>query len=266
MRSAEQRDIDWQGLIDKALTAPGQMGNTYSRFYEYSFTNQMFLLWQGIEPQPVATYKRWQEIGRQVVKGAKAREIIRPVIVPKEDEATGQKVQKLVGFKPVRCIFPLEDTTGPELPPIEAPGWDLATAEERLAIKRVKYQLLDGNTQGYSIGREYAINPVAVAPLKTTMHEIGHIVIGHTTEAGLQEYSQHRGVMEFQAESTAYLSMNELGTLDEAQASESRAYIQNWLHGTGERPDDLAIRAVFSATDAILKAGRQQAMLTEGAA
>lgn len=41
--SLEARAIDWQGLIDEALTAPGSIGNTYNRFYEYSFLNQIYL-------------------------------------------------------------------------------------------------------------------------------------------------------------------------------------------------------------------------------
>jgi hypothetical protein len=47
---------------------------------------------------------------------------------------------------------------------------------------------------------------------------------------------------------------NELVLLGEDQASESRAYLQDWLQG--ERPGDVAIRQVFSATDKILRAGR----------
>lgn len=60
--------------------------------------------------------------------------------------------------------------------------------------------------------------------------------------------------MEFQAEATAYLTMNELEQLDEQTATKSRGYIQGWLEG--EQPPDKAIREVFVATDRILKAGR----------
>ena len=70
----------------------------------------------------------------------------------------------------------------------------------------------------------------------------------------LEEYSTHQGIFEFQAEATAYLTMNELEQLDEVTATHSRGYIQDWLKD--ERPPDKAIRDVFSATDAILKAGR----------
>jgi antirestriction protein ArdC len=117
----------------------------------------------------------------------------------------------------------------------------------------VAFDHLDGNVAGYSVGKDLAINPVAVHPHKTMLHEVGHIVLGHTEEDRVAEYRQHRGLFEFQAESTAYLTGHELDLLDEGSASESRNYIQTWLQG--ERPPDLAVRQVFRATDQILRAG-----------
>lgn len=254
MRSAETptRDIDWGQLIETALTAPGNVGNTYSRFYEYSFLNQMYLLMQGVR-EPVATYRRWQAIGRQVLRGSKAKEIVRPITIKREDEDGNERI--FTRFKPVKCLFTYSETEGEELPPVEVPTWSLPRALDKLEVRQVPFEELNGNVQGYSRGREFAINPVAVNPLKTTFHELGHIVLGHTAPAQLEEYRQHRGIREFQAEATAYLSMNELEQLDDESASQSRGYIQEWLHGH-DKPSDTAIRQVFVATDMILKAGR----------
>jgi hypothetical protein len=33
--------LDWQQLLEEALTAPGGTGNVYNRFHEYSFLNQV---------------------------------------------------------------------------------------------------------------------------------------------------------------------------------------------------------------------------------
>lgn len=60
--------------------------------------------------------------------------------------------------------------------------------------------------------------------------------------------------MEFQAEATAYLVMNELELMNEATASSSRGYIRHWLGE--EQPSDQAIRQVFATAEQILKAGR----------
>lgn len=259
--SHEARTLDWAKIVETALTAPGHVGNTYNRFYEYSFLNQMYLRMQGVH-EPVATWPRWKALGRHVLKGAKAKEIIRPVIYHKPSKAneaeamdeTIETVETVVGYKPVRCIFALSDTAGEELPPVTLPEWDLETALTKLGICLVPFNALSGNLQGYSSGRDIAINPIAINPPKTRFHEIGHVMLGHTTPEGLAEYEQHRGIMEFQAEATAYLTMNELGRLDEATATRSRGYVQSWLQG--ERPTDIAIRQVFVATDQILKAGR----------
>jgi antirestriction protein ArdC len=251
--------LDWQDLVERALTMPGHLGDTYNRFYTYSFLNQLLLLEQGVR-EPVATYDRWQQLGRQVVRGSKAKAIIRPIVVKKKDEA-GEVEDTYLRFKPVRSLFTLSETTGEELPGFEIPRWYLDVALERLSVKRVPFRQLNGNIQGYSHGREFAINPTAKYPTKTLFHELGHIVLGHTTAEQREEYMQHRGIREFQAEATAHLTTNELGIASEEEAMVSRGYLQNWLQD--ERPSDLAVRAVFSATDKILRAGRVAVAGTE---
>jgi hypothetical protein len=231
------------------------MGDTYNRFYTYSFMNQMLLLMQGVQ-EPVATYQRWKDIGRQVLRGSKAKEIVRPITIKKKDD-DGEVESSFTRFKLVKCLFTYSETEGEELPPIETPGWDLDAALGTLRITRAPYTLLDGNTQGFSWGRNIAINPVATDPLGTTFHELGHVVLGHTEPDKAAQYATHRGIFEFQAEATSYLTMHELGVVSEDQASESRAYIQGWLRT--ERPSDAGIRQVFSATDTILRAGRSVA-------
>lgn len=214
---------------------------------------------QGVR-EPVATWPRWKKLGRHVLRGAKAKEIIRPIIVGakarEQDEGDEpiEGVPTLVGFKSEKRIFALSDTDGDELPPVELPEWDFGTALQQLGVRLVPYESVSGNLQGYSRGHDIAINPIAVNPVKTRFHEIGHVVLGHTASEALAEYQTHRGVMEFQAEATAYLTMHELEQLDEATASRSRGYVQTWLRG--ERPPEKAIRDVFVATNKILKAGR----------
>lgn len=252
--TATEREINWMQLIQVALDTPGSVGDVYNRFYDYSFMNQMLLRMQGVN-EPVATYKRWQRLGRQVLKGSKAYAIVRPITIQRRNEEDEVEA-RLTRFKPVKCLFGVSQTDGADLPPVQLRGWDLDQARQQLGVREVPFDHLDGNTQGYSVGREYAINPVAVDPAHTTFHELGHIVLGHTalsTEADA-DYAAHRGVKEFQAEATAYLTLNELERLTPDSASRSRGYIQSWLHG--EHPSDQAIRQVFVATDTILKAGR----------
>lgn len=91
-------------------------------------------------------------------------------------------------------------------------------------------------------------------------HEIGHVMLGHTTDCADGESPCSRGVGEFQAESVAYLLAHEL-ELDAWAPEESRAYIQHWLGD--EQVTDAHIRAVFTTVDKILKAGRTAAAEVE---
>jgi N-terminal domain of anti-restriction factor ArdC len=76
MKTATQ--IDWAATLAEALNAPGALGSTYTRFYNYSFLNQIRLMMQGT-CEPAATYNRWQELGRQVRKGSKAKVVLAPI-------------------------------------------------------------------------------------------------------------------------------------------------------------------------------------------
>jgi hypothetical protein len=248
----EQRAIDWAKIIDIALAMPGSVGTVYNRFYNYSYANQALLWMQGAR-EPVATLKRWNALGRTVLSGSKAFEIIIPLFSHKPKDTEDEEAA-LIGFKSVRRIFTLSQTDGDELPSVQIPEWNVDDALRQLGITRMQFRRNDSNVQGYARGREVAINPFAVHPNKTLFHEVGHIVLGHTTPEMLAEYEQHRGIFEFQAEATAHLAMNELGQLTDEMATHSRGYIQDWLKG--ERPPDKAIREVFRATDVILKAGR----------
>ena len=84
--------LPWSQLLETALTIEGSIGNVYSRFHDYSITNMMLFLMQGLR-EPVASYSRWKALGRQVVKGAHAKEVIVPVMVnePEPDPTDEQR-------------------------------------------------------------------------------------------------------------------------------------------------------------------------------
>lgn len=253
-----QREVEWAKALDTALSVPGSVGNVYSRFYSYSYLNCILLMMQGAA-EPVATYDRWKGMNRQVRKGEKALFIVRPIQVkakPKDGEPDDGEARYFKKFRPVNCLFQVSQTDGEDLPPVEIPAWDERLALQVLKINQMPWVHVDGNVQGYSTGRGYAINPVAAYPHKTRFHEIAHIVLGHTSEDNHGEYAAHRGLFEFEAEATAYLVLKELDALGEAEARVSRGYIQGWLQD--QQPGEPAIKRVFRAVNEILKAGRPQ--------
>lgn len=248
-----------RNMLDTLLTAEGSVGQTYSRFHDYSPRNVAFLMMQGCPQEPVATYAKWKELGRQVQKGEKAYAILRPIQVRVAgEEVAGIKVeddQVFRRFKIVNALFAYSQTAGEELPEPQPRDWSVDRAMGSLGINLVRFNDFDGNKGGYARGRDIAINPLAPYPLRTKIHEIGHVEHGHTTDEGMQEYQTHRGRMEFEAEATSHLVLNELGELSDEIASVSRGYCQSWMRQ--EQPTETTYRRILNVSTTILKAGRE---------
>lgn len=248
-------EVDWPALLTQALTLPGQLGSTYCRFYQYSLQNQILLWSQGVT-EPCAPFGVWKKLGRIPVAGG-GRYVLHPRPFRKTDEKTGEETVVVCRFKLKRTTFPYSKTEGPEVEWPELPEWDWQHALAALDIEQVPFQMIDGNTQGYSFDRKVAVSPVAVYPVKTAFHELAHVMLGHTAAAAPADgEALCRGVREFQAEAVAYLLAHETG-LTEWAPEESRDYIQGWLGN--EEVTDRHIRAVFTTVDKILTAGRSGA-------
>jgi len=258
-------EIQFRQLLEEAVTKPGTIMKAYSMFWNYSLGNQILALIQadkrGIQLGPIASFNRWKELGRYVKKGQKAIELCMPVTVKrtvKETGPDGTDVETEVPFKRFvfrRNWFMLSQTDGAayQLPAI--PAWDRARALATLSVEEVPFTMMNGNCQGYAKGRQIAVNPVAQMPAKTTFHELGHIELGHTSEAVHDSETTPRSLKEVEAESVALLCLESLGM---EGAEYCRGYIQNWLSGA-TIPERSAQR-IFSAADRILKAGIERAV------
>ena len=108
--------------------------------------------------------------------------------------------------------------------------------------------------------RRIAINPLAQLPAKTLLHELGHVILGHTTEAEFADAdTTPRSLREVEAESVALLCCESLG-LEGAEFC--RGYIQNWVRrGNGfdaEAIPEKSAQKIFRAADQIIRAGRPE--------
>lgn len=248
---------NWANMLKEVVTLKGTLSKAYSTFHNYSIGNQCLAMGQlqarGLDIAPIATYKDWQKLGRQVQKGQKALALIMPVTFNKKDAEGNKTDEKMQAFILRNNWFALSQTDGDEYQPEPVLAeWDADKAAQALEITRVKYDSTDGNCQGYASGRTYAINPLAALPHKTRFHEIAHIVLGHTAEGTMTDSERTpRDIREVEAESVAYIlcSILELPGLEE-----SRGYVQHWL--TGAEISDKSARRIFSAADKILKAGK----------
>ncbi len=249
--------IDWARLLAEAITEPGKISDAYQRFRGYSLANRVWAMTQctarGIAPGPLASFHRWKELGRQVKKGEKAISLCMPVTVKrKETDQTGNETESSYQFFVLKNHwFVLSQTEGQEYTPEPLPQWNEARALEVLNITKVPFDLMNGNVQGYAAPGRISVSPIAANPSKTTLHELGHVVLGHT-EAGIltdTEQTPHN-VMEVEAESVAMLCCASLGL---PGVEYSRGYVQSWAGG--QPISEKSAQRIFAAADKILRAG-----------
>ncbi|MCP4878348.1 MAG: ArdC family protein, partial [Gammaproteobacteria bacterium] len=174
-------EIAWNELLEKAVNEPGSLLKAYSNFHNYSFGNCILALFQaeasGAEFGPFATYKKWQELGRQVQRGEKALTLCQPVLINKKDE-NGEIVRGEDGKPEKRKIFIfrnrwffLSQTEGDEVELETGSEWDKAKALAELEITEENFSHASGNAQGYAKEKTLAVSPLAELPHKTLFHE-----------------------------------------------------------------------------------------------
>ena len=213
-----------------------------AKFRRHSFGNCLLLYTQslaayekGLLPEPyprfVAGYRQWQQLGRNVMRGAHSFQILAPttarVAVANDGSvrrlAKGEKPEageaaatRMVGVRPAH-VFPVNFTDGPDLPEVPAPQLLRGEAPPGLwdglaALIRAKDFSLDdvanaaeiGGANGVTMwGPDKILVRADMEPLartKTLSHEVGHLV-GHDPKD--PDVPAHRGIAEIEAESVA---------------------------------------------------------------
>ena len=257
----ERQHATWGELLREAVEKPGRMLEAYTAFHKYSLGSALLALEQcmqrNLQPGPLNTYNGWLERKRQVRKGEKGITLCMPMPFKKAAEADSvqdetAEAQTCYAFRFRPYWFVLAQTEGEDtsIPPI--PGFDIDTALSALNITRARFDEINGNIQGFAHRREIAVNPVAALPHKTTLHELAHVVLGHTTSEKLVDSEQTaRHIREVEAESVALICCETLGL---EGADFCRGYVQHWLKTEKEIPSQSAAR-IFAAATSILKAG-----------
>ena len=216
---------------------------------------------RGIDPGPMATYVRWQELGRHVKRGEKALTLCMPVTIKRKTEPTDADSADGADGEPATFTrfvykprwFVLSQTEGEPVPEPAIPSWDAERALAALNIEQIPFDHTDGNCLGYARDRAIAINPVNPLPHKTRFHELAHVLLGHTAE-GLQADGEltPRNQRECEAEAVALVCCAALAL---PGVNECRGYIQSWWGQEHEIPERSAQR-ILKVADQILKAGQ----------
>lgn len=240
-------------MLQSAVNEPGLISTAYHAFHGFSLGNQILAAVQcaerGIPAGALATYDAWRAKGRQVRRGEKALSLWRPITVKARGEPSDDEAPAMVTRFILRPFwFTVAQTDGQAVEAISTPAWDRARALAALHVDEVPFDRADGNVQGYAQGRSIAVSPVAAMPHKTTFHELGHVLLGHTDHDDAGDLP--RNLAEVEAESVALLCLE---SLDLPGAEFCRGYIQHWLRT--ERIPDASAGRIFKAADAILRAG-----------
>ncbi len=247
-------------LLTSAVTEPGIVSSAYRQFHTYSLGNQL-LAWsqclaRGIQPGPIATFMGWKDKGRHVKKGEKALTLCMPVTVKRRpidpDPTSDDDTQTFTRFIYRNNWFVLAQTDGADLAPVEVPFWNRERALTALDVQEVPFDYTDGNTLGYARGRSIAVNPVNPLPHKTRFHELGHVLLGHTSEGDHNDSDiTPRSLRECEAETVALLCC---AALNLPGVECCRGYVQSWW-GQGNPIPERSAQRILKAADAILKAG-----------
>ncbi len=222
--------------------------NFVARFHKYSSKNNTLILAQNHEARHVASFKKWQDLGRKVSKGAKAIYVYAPMKLTKKDDQgkplkdeTGQAIT-FTKFH-LTPVFDVSQTTGRDLPKpiyeltdnLSQPQQfkDLFKSLSELTSSEVIFarvdELSDDANGCFIPARELILIRPGMGQqqtIKTLIHETIHARLHHDSQArfGSQSYAKQ----EFEAEAVAYIVTNHLG-IDSSDFS--FGYLASWTNG-----------------------------------
>jgi hypothetical protein len=225
-----------QSRIQQLITSSNWQNylKTQSRFHRYSFNNTVLILMQLPDATKVAGFNTWKQLQRCVNKGEKAISILAPLRYKQEveDPKTGDTTQQfgIRGFKKV-SVFDISQTSGqdllePPVSPLHGDDQGLFKQLQHFSDHRgwsVKVEPLGGANGVCRFGtRQIGIDP-KLSPLhraKTLAHEIAHSLLHEEAQ-----YNEHRGDLELEAESVAFIVLDHFG-LDSGDYS--FGYVASW--------------------------------------
>ncbi len=243
-------------LLRTAVTEPGTISTAYSAFHNYSLGNQLLALGQclarDIQPGPLATFPRWKELGRHVVKGQRAVILCMPVTVKRTSgpgEVEGEHCFTRFIYKP--HWFVLAQTDGDAIEAPTAPAWDKAKAFTVLNVEEVGFGLLDGN-----VGVRDSAEDQRVARCVPTVEDHLPRACARAARAHVRGAAQRRRAHTARSSRVRGRSCSApvLRGARPAGAPEARGYIQSWW-GAGNEIPERSSQKILKVADQILKAG-----------
>ena len=227
---------------------------TMAKFHNYSFNNTMLIAMQRPDATLVTSYKNWQSMGRQVMKGEKGITIIAPAPYKKmkEKEVLDENQRPIMGtdgkpktervevtvpyFKAV-TVFDIAQTSGepiqtlaPELLTAAVQNFDsFMQAIQKISPVPIRFDEIDGNANGYyhNADKEIVIKKglSESQTLKTAIHETAHAKLHDREIMESLGVEKDRLTKEVEAESVAYCVCS---SFDLDTSDYSFPYIAGW--------------------------------------
>ncbi len=256
--TAPRIKINFKEYLSEIYDKPQKIHEAYRYFHKFSLRNSALASSQLLELEPINTFSGWLKLGRKVKKGSKAIALFLPSIYKVENEK-GEK-EAFTKFILKNHWFGYSQTEGEGVGNeaeinnlISLPNFNKDQALKELNIVQTPFHSINGNRQGYAIPNEniIAINPMAFAPYKTTIHEIAHCLLHKDSGEIIDDINLESSVQEFEAETAAYLVCCSLGKFDHLDYS--RGYIRGWINQKDIKETNF--ERAFDAANQILKAG-----------
>jgi hypothetical protein len=191
--------------------------NTMSKFWKYSYHNQMLIHFQMPSASNIAGFKTWQSVDRRLIKGSKGIKILAPSFkkISISDKETNEKKDETITFFYPVTVFDISQTDGKSLPTIEisVTGDKYKEFLDKLVLFckeksiNVEFKNLGINgLYGYSMGGKIAIDNKETinSQVNTLIHEIAHELLHKDSTL-----SKHQ--KEIQAEGIAYVVTSHFG-------------------------------------------------------
>lgn len=227
---------------------------TMAKFHNYSFNNTMLIAMQRPDATLVTSYKNWQSMGRQVMKGEKGITIIAPApykkmkekevldenqrpIMGTDGKPKTEKVEVTVPYFKAVTVFDIAQTSGepiqtlaPELLTAAVQDFDsFMQAIQKISPVPIRFDEIDGNANGYyhNADKEIVIKKglSESQTLKTAIHETAHAKLHDKEIMESLGVEKDRLTKEVEAESVAYCVCSSFG-LDTSDYS--FPYIAGW--------------------------------------
>lgn len=203
-----------------------RLAESMANFHNYSLRNQILLFADGCSQ--VASFKKWKEVDRKVIKGAKATWIFAPSFKKETlvDKKTGEEEEvKMINYFVSVPVFDVSQTEGKPIEKNMTTKADISI-EKLIAVAKAFGFKVDKKPLEIAVGGYISKDGIVlnsnlndIEHVGTIIHEMAHGLLGHLNTHALHK----RSVKEQEAEMTTLIVSKHFGI-----ERKSEFYLKGW--------------------------------------